>query len=141
MSRESKYFEDIYEDWTPCIYWIKRNKIMVDFEKLDDEEQRIRNLELELLNPEVTNHKEFLEAIHTWTGKRMTLKEWKKFEKKKMDNLLLLALYVSVNDGQIVFDLQFFCSYPGQLGLWCSTLLKKINKCEMMKGEPEIVCV
>ena len=141
MAKESKYYADIYEDWTPCIYWIKNNKIMIEFEKIDDDQKRIENLELEQLNPEVTNHKDFLKAISIWTGQAMSLKRWKNYEKKKMQNVLLLSLHVSVNDDQKVFELNFYCKYPGQLGLWCSHLLKKINTCKMMKGEPEIVCV
>ena len=141
MSKESKYSADIYHDYTPSFYWIKNKKIFVEFEKLDDEEKRIKDLELEELDPEITNHEEFLKAIHTWTQREMTLSEWKSFETERMDNVLLLDLHICVNDRQKEFDLNLRCIYPGQFGVWCSQLLNKINKCEMMKSEPEIVCV
>ena len=114
---------------------------MVEFENRGNSEKRIENLELEKLKPEITNHKDFLDAICTWTGKKMTVKQWKEYEKDKMENVLLLSLHVCVNDGEKDFDLEFTSLYPGQLGLWCSELLKKINQCEMMKSEPKIVCV
>ena len=141
MFTGSKLGSDIYEDWTPCGYRIKEKEIIIDFAKIDDDQQRLNNLILEELKPEVTNHEIFLNAIFTWTGRRMTLDQWKKYERNKMDNLLSLTLHVSVNNDLISFDLQFFCSYPGQLGLLCSELLKKINNSEIMQDEPDIVCV
>ena len=131
---------DIYDDWTPCFYWIKKKEIMLEFENRHDEQRRLPNLKLHKFNDDAKNNEEMLEAISTWTGKDMTVQQWKEYEQRRMRNVLLLELRVVVNNRK-EFDLKFKSLYPGQLGLWCSTLLKKINKCEYMKDESDIVCV